>query len=75
MVGAVGGASRTGNDGRWWEVVGAVGVVWERWEQWEGVGAVGAVGVVGAVGAVWEIAPEPPKGDKLQVGGQVIGKR
>ena len=50
MVGAVGGASRTGNDGRWWEVVGAVGVV-------------------------WEIAPEPPKGDKLQVGGQVIGKR
>ena len=25
MVGMVGGASRTGNDGRWWEVVGVVG--------------------------------------------------
>ena len=34
--------------------VGAVGVVWERWE---------------GVGTVWEIAPEPPKGDKLQMGG------
>ena len=36
---------------------------WEWWEWWEGVGT------------VWEIAPEPPKGDKLQVEGQVIGKR
>ena len=29
------------------------------WERWER----------------WEIAPEPPKGDKLQVEGEVIGKR
>ena len=52
---------------------------------WEGVGVVGAVGGRGSSvggrgsggsgGRAWEIAPEPPKGDKLQMGGQVIGKR
>ena len=72
----MGGASRTGNDGRWWEMVGDGG---RWWEWWEGVGVVGGRGSggsgVGAVGVVWEIAPEPPKGDKLQVEGQVIGKR
>ena len=70
MMGAVGG------DGRAWEGVGVV---------WEGVGVVGAVGGRGSSvggrgsggsgGRAWEIAPEPPKGDKLQVEGQVIGKR
>ena len=29
----------------------------------------GAVGGMGGGGRAWEIAPEPPKGDKLQVGG------
>ena len=42
------------------------------------MGAVGAVGAVGGCGSggsgesggrAWEIAPEPPKGDKLQVEG------
>ena len=70
----MGGASRTGNDGRWWEGVGAVGAVGGM----GGMGAVGAVGAVGGCGSggsgesggrAWEIAPEPPKGDKLQVEG------
>ena len=55
------------------KVVGAVGVVGTMGV----VGAVGIMGVVGIMGGVgvvgvarvvgwWEIAPEPPKGDKLK---------
>ena len=38
-------------------------------------GSGGRGGSGGSGGRAWEIAPEPPKGDKLQVEGQVIGKR
>ena len=63
----VGGASRTGNDGRVWEVVGGVGAVgavgavggggsggraWERWEVRAARAMMGAVGAVGMVGGV-----------------------
>ena len=41
-------ASRTGNGGRWWEVVGMVGAVGMMGV----VGIMGAVGMIGAVGAV-----------------------
>ena len=37
----MGGASRTGNDGRWWEVRAAqamMGGGGRAWERWEGVG-------------------------------------
>jgi len=51
-VGAVGGASRTGNDGRWWE----------------GVGAVGTVGAVGAVGAVGDSPRTPEGGQAASGG-------
>ena len=71
-----------GQDGkRWWErwevraaraMMGDGGKWWEQWEWWEGVGGRGSGG---RAWERWEIAPEPPKGDKLQVEGQVIGKR
>ena len=49
--------------------MGAVGGDGRWWEQWEGVGAVGGRGSGGRAWERWEIAPEPPKGDKLQMGG------
>ena len=62
--------------GQWWEVVGVVGAVGAaRAMMGGGVGGRGSGGSGGSGGRAWEIAPEPPKGDKLQVEGEVIGKR
>jgi len=69
MVGAVGGASRTGNDGRWWEGVGGDGSWWEWCGRDGSGGSSGSSRSGGRAWERWEIAPEPPKGDKLQVEG------
>ena len=57
-----------GDGGRWWE----------RWE-WCGSGGRDGSGRSGGSGGRvwerWEIAPEPPKGDKLQVEGQMANVR
>ena len=60
MMGGRGSGGKDGSGGSGGSGVGAVGGRGNggrAWERWEGVGT------------VWEIAPEPPKGDKLQMGG------
>jgi len=63
MVGMVGGASRTGNDGRWWEVV---------WERWEVMGGGGSSGSGGRWWERWEgvgDSPRTPEGGQAASGG------
>ena len=65
-----GWTGRTGQTRRSNERCKPYGQRWEWWERWEWCGSGGrAWERWEGVGTVWEIAPEPPKGDKLQMGG------